>query len=221
MLDAGLSRYNTPSRYLDSTTKSPYSRTLVNQYLHRNVEAAVQGQISNEYLPLLSGGAPTVEDEGRLKNFLQKYQIQTTILVKESVEFSDSSFRTILQNLLWKSISYFTLEAQFRTPSGQNCRERERDYFSVELVCLRMEIWSAIYSAPGGHSRPPEVNSCDGSDRTVATVQLSNRPTARTVFRQPLAGGSNPFADTRWQASCLDLERTGYRSGAGLVRAAE
>ena len=50
-MDAGLPRYNTPSRYLDSTTKSSYGRTVVNQYLHRIVEAAVQGQISDEYLP--------------------------------------------------------------------------------------------------------------------------------------------------------------------------
>jgi len=39
LLDAGLSRYNTLSRYLDSTTKSPYSRIVVNQYLHRNFNA--------------------------------------------------------------------------------------------------------------------------------------------------------------------------------------
>ena len=114
-MDAGLPRYNTLSRYLDSTTKSPYGRTVVNQYLHRIFEAAVQGQISNEYLPLLSGGAPTVEDEGRLKNiFLQKYQIQTTILIKEYVEFSDSSFRIIWQNLLLGSCFGFPLHAGSR-----------------------------------------------------------------------------------------------------------
>ena len=81
LLDAGLPRYNTPSRYLDSTTKSPYGRTVVNQYLHWIVEAAGQRQISGEYF-LYFGGAPTVEDEGRLKNILlQKSQIQTTILL--------------------------------------------------------------------------------------------------------------------------------------------
>ena len=53
LLDAGLSRYNTPSRYLDSTIKSPYGRTVVNQYFHRIVKAAGQRQILGEYLPLL------------------------------------------------------------------------------------------------------------------------------------------------------------------------
>ena len=36
LLDAGLARYNTPSRYFYSTTKSPYGQIIVNQYLHRN-----------------------------------------------------------------------------------------------------------------------------------------------------------------------------------------
>ena len=53
LLDAGPPNYNTPSRYLDSTTKSPYDQTVVNQYIHRIIEAAGQRQISGEYLPLL------------------------------------------------------------------------------------------------------------------------------------------------------------------------
>ena len=58
-----------------------------------------------------------------------------------------------------------------------------------------MNLWSAIYSAPEGYSRPPKVNSCDGSDRTVATVQPHGR--------FPTAVGErfgSVRADTRWRA---------------------
>ena len=50
LLDAGLSRYNTPSWYLDSTTKSPYGRTVVNQYLHRISIQQDEDKFQGEYL---------------------------------------------------------------------------------------------------------------------------------------------------------------------------
>ena len=83
---------------------------------------------------LYFGVAPTVEDEGRLKNFLQKYQIQTTILVKEYVEFSDSSFRTNFaeSSLEVASDSHFSLEVAFPLLSSEltSDRKRERDVLS-------------------------------------------------------------------------------------------
>ena len=93
-MDAGLLRYNTPSRYLDSTTKTPYGRTEVNQYLHRIVEAAVQGQISDEYLPLLWRSTHC-----RGKRKVEEYSSSEVPdsdnnSIKESVEFSEPSFRT-------------------------------------------------------------------------------------------------------------------------------
>jgi len=45
LLDASLSRYNTTSRYLDSTTKSLYSRTIVNLYLYKKFSAVERRQI--------------------------------------------------------------------------------------------------------------------------------------------------------------------------------
>ena len=62
---------------------------------------------------LYFGVAPTVEDEGRLKNILlQKSQIQTTILLKESVEFPEPSFRMNFAEspLEVTSDSHFSLE---------------------------------------------------------------------------------------------------------------
>ena len=49
----------------------------------------------------------------------------------------------------------------------------------------------------------------------ILVRQKSTVATVRIEPSQPLAGGSDPFADTRWQAGCLDLERIGYRSGFG------
>ena len=104
---------------------------------------------------LYFGVAPTVEDEGRLKNiFSSEVPDSDNNSITESVEFSDSSFRTIAQNLLWKSLSYFTLEAQFRTPnftSGRSeLKEREREISRLVFGVFQLRNWSAIYSAPGG-----------------------------------------------------------------------
>ena len=87
--------------------------------------------------------APTVEDEGRLKNILlQKSQIQTTILLKEPVEFPEPSFRmnfaesplevaseTDFPTSRWKLLHNSTF--QFRTQKFASERtERERESFS-------------------------------------------------------------------------------------------
>ena len=75
--------------------------------------------------------------------------------------------------------------------AGQNS-EREREINS-HLVCLRKGNRSAIYSAPGGafsSARIQQLRRFGQNRSTVQTAQRSNRPTARTVFRQPLAGGS-------------------------------
>ena len=73
---------------------------------------------------LYFGVAPTVEDEGRLKNILlQKFQIQTTILLKESVEFSEPSFRMNFAESPLEVASetelrifHFPFGSHFRTP---------------------------------------------------------------------------------------------------------
>ena len=85
---------------------------------------------------LYFGVAPTVEDEGRLKNiFLQKYQIQTTILITESVEFSDSPFRTNFAEsslevafLLHVGSPVQNSEFHFRSELRERERERERTF---------------------------------------------------------------------------------------------
>ena len=120
IIDAGLPRYNTPSRYLDSTTKSPYGRTVVNQYLHRIVEAADKDKF-RENICLYFGGAPTEEEKGRLKNILlQKSQIQTTILLKNLLNFLSPLLERFMQNLFWKSLQKLTFPllagSCFRTP---------------------------------------------------------------------------------------------------------
>ena len=93
-MDAGLPRYNTPSRYLDSITKSPYGRTVVNQYLHRIVEAAGQRQILGEYLPLLWRSTHCRERRKVEEYFSSKVSDSDNNSIKESVEFSEPSFRT-------------------------------------------------------------------------------------------------------------------------------
>ena len=94
LLDTGLPRYNTPSRYLDSTIKSPYGRTIVKQYLHRIIEAAGLRQISGEYLSLLWR---STHCRGRRK--VEEYSSSEVPdsdnnSIKEFVEFSELSFRT-------------------------------------------------------------------------------------------------------------------------------
>jgi len=50
LLDAGLPRYNTPLRYLDSTTKSLYGQTVVNQYLHKISMQQEEDKFQKKYL---------------------------------------------------------------------------------------------------------------------------------------------------------------------------
>ena len=141
-MDAGLPRYNTPSRYLDSTTKSPYGRTVVNQYLHRIVEAAGQRQISGEYLPFTLEEHPLLRTkEGwrifffRSPRFRQQFykRICWIFWGLFQNEFAESSLEvaseTDFPTSRWKLLQNFT--SQFRT---QTCfcfrtqieRKRER-----------------------------------------------------------------------------------------------
>ena len=133
MLDTGLPRYNTPSRYLDSTTKSPYGRTVVNQYLHRIIEAAGSRQILGEYLSLLWRSAHC---RGRRK--VEEYSSlevpdSDNNSFKESVEFSEPSFRTNFAESL--ESCFRNRVADFSIPFGSNFnteRERERERFSLQ-----------------------------------------------------------------------------------------
>ena len=71
-MDAGLPRYNTPSRYLDNTTKSPYGRTVINQYLHKIIKAAGPRQISGRIFAINFGGLSTVKK--RVKEELMSWE---------------------------------------------------------------------------------------------------------------------------------------------------
>ena len=51
LLDAGLPKYNTPSRYLDSTIKLSYGRIVINQYIHRISMQQDEEKFQGEYLP--------------------------------------------------------------------------------------------------------------------------------------------------------------------------
>ena len=122
-MDAGLPRDNTPSRYLDSTTKSPYGRTVVNQYLHRIIEAAGLRQILGEYLFLLwrsthCRGRWKVEEYSSLE--VPDSDNNST---KEFVEFSEPSFRTNfaespleVASEIELRISHFPFGSHFRIP---------------------------------------------------------------------------------------------------------
>ena len=123
-MDAGLPRYNTPSRYLDSTTKSPYGRTVVNQYLHmlhcwrRKVEEYSSSEVLDS-------------DNNSIKEF---------------VKFSKPSFRMNFaeSSLEVTSDSHFSLEVAlelyFLIQNAdlllfQNSdRKRERELFAVGVV---------------------------------------------------------------------------------------
>ena len=124
--------------------------------------------------------------------------------IKESVEFSEPSFRTnfaeSLENRFELQNSHFLLEvtsSQREKISLQNALQARREDLTSEhrelisvfvfvVFCLR--IWSAIYSTSGG------VKMSE-TDRTVATVRFnrSNRSTVRGGLLTAVAlGGSDP-----------------------------
>ena len=112
--------------------------------------------------------------------------------IKESVEFSEPSFRTIFCRISFGSrfenrVTDFLPTSCLEVTSTEREREREREDFLV-LVCFRMRKRSAIYSAPGGAvwSEPIQqlqrfgLNRCNGSTQPP-------QPLAVQLVRQPLA----------------------------------
>ena len=177
---------------MDSTTKSPYGRTVVNQYLHRIVEAAGQRQISDEYLPLLWR---STHCRGRRK--VEEYSSSEVPdsdnnSIKESVKnFLSPLSERILQNLLWKSLRKLTFPllagSYFRTPlpssehsNSLQVQNSERERRDFRFGVFRMRNWSAIYNAPGGAngSEPNErlqrfgLNRCNGSTQQLQLLAV-------------------------------------------------
>ena len=130
--------------------------------------------------------------------------------IKESVEFSEPSFRTNLQNLLWKSLRKLTFPllagSCFRIPLPSSetrfsSELREREIIS-RLVCLRKRNRSAGRGIFVRYFPTVAAVRTEPLQLFGPTAQPHNGPTAQTVFRHPLAGG-------------LDPERSG--SGSGML----
>ena len=167
-MDACLPRYNTPSRYLDSTIKSPYGRTVVNQYLHRIIKAAGPRQILGRIFIFTLENTHCRERRKIEEYSSLKVTDSDNNSIKESVEFSEPSFRTNLQNLLEvtseSELENFTLESV-----RSHCKRKNCISLFFVVVCLKWEKMSAIYSAPGG-ANLSERNRCKGSFQTE-TIQ--------------------------------------------------
>ena len=133
--------------------------------------------------------------------------------IKESVDFSEPSFRTNFTESLGSRFgiplqnSHFLLEVTSNLSCGSSLQNAEEEsLFPVLLllcsvVCFCLRKWSAIYSAPGGVKVSEPNRTVVRSEPLQRFVSDSNRPTVRGGLLTAVALG------------CSDPD-----GGAGMIR---